>query len=256
MNTNGTRSILKELFNLHKKSLNMDLPIASGTDTNGTIYFKDLTSLHHLLIAGNPGQGKTSCINGIITSLERNEVCWNNELILISRNMGLFSQNNPLNIIHDLWEIMYTLEKLNKELEIRFKLFKEAGVKDMCEYNALHKDWVLSYIVVVIDEFGDLANSHEYGHKIHGLIITLAQVGHKAGIHLVISTNHLSYSIISNCIKANFPARMAFKVTSESESLLILDRKGAEALEGNGKLIFNYGNEYTYLDGIHFKTTR
>ena len=251
MNREIVKQKLKELLDVDTKSLNMRLPIALGKTEAGTICFKDLTSLHHLLIAGATGQGKTSCLNGIITSLANN--CERPELVLISAkgNYELCHGNSISLAKTEHWDIMYTLEKLDKEMEIRFKLFKEEGVRTLEEYDSKFLDYpTLRYIVVVIDDFDHLILSSNYKHKMAGLIYHLAQKSSHVGIHLIITTQKSTYDIIPGCLIANFPARIAFRVDTEYESRYILNQPGAEKLDGIGKLIFSYFDEFFQLQGI------
>lgn len=253
MNTEIIKQKIKEFLDADTNSLNMKLPIALGKTEDGTICFKDLTSLHHLLIAGAAGQGKTSCLNGIITSL-----CINRrspELVLISakRMYELWHANIATSVITEHWDAMYTLEKLNKEVEIRLKLFKEEGVRTLEEYKNKFMDFItLQYIVVVIDDFDHLILSPNYKHKMFGLIVNLAQKGSQVGIHLIITTQKLTYDVISGCLIANFPARIALRVDKEYESRMILDQVGAEKLDGIVKLIFGYGDEFFQLQGMNY----
>ena len=148
---------------------------------------------------------------------------------------------------------MYTLEKLNKEVEIRLKLFKEEGVRTLEEYEDKYLDYLtLRYMVVIINDYDHLILSPNYKHKMFGLIVNLAQKASQVGIHIIITTQRLTHDIISGCLIAHFPARIAFKVESEYESRMIIHRKGAEKLDGIGKLIFSfsYDDEFFQLQGI------
>lgn len=250
MSKNQIKQQVKELLDADTASLNMEIPIALGKTENGRICYKDLTRLHHLLIAGATGQGKTSCLNGIIASMGRKKRHIRDELILISAkgNIELCSpryaevpETNP-------WDIMYTLEKLNKEMELRYKLFKAENASSLEEYdNKFEDDLTFGRIVVIIDDYDYLIVSPIYKrYKLENLILWLAQMGNQVGIHLIISTRRLP----SGVVLANFPARIVFRVNSEYESRMIIHQKGAEKLDGVGKLIFNHNNEFLHLQGF------
>ena len=131
MNTEIMKQKIKELLDVDTNSLNMKLPIALGKTEDGTICFRDLTSLHHILIAGAADQGKTSCLNGMIASLSKSSQ--RPEIVSISAKRYVRIMSRQYHPIKQ-WDIMYTLEKLNKEVEIRLKLFKEEGVRTLEEY--------------------------------------------------------------------------------------------------------------------------
>lgn len=221
--------LFKELLEVDTTSLNMKLPIALGKSEDGTICFRDLISLHHIFIAGVSGQGKTSCLNGIIASLSNN--CYHPELVLISAK-GAYELYHTATIPlakTEFSDIMCTLEKLYEEMEFRFKLFKRKGVRSLEEYDNKHPDCTpLRYIVVLIDDFDHLFISPDCKHKISSLISIMAQKGDQVGIHLIITTQRLTYNIILGCLKANFYTSIAFKVAAEHESRMILYKAGAE----------------------------
>ena len=136
---------------------------------------------------------------------------------------------------------METLHSLCAEIDSRHKLLQEAGAGSLKEYNALHPDECLPYIVVVIDEFGDLILTA--GREAERLIVRIAQSARAVGIHMVIATQRPTANIITGTIKANFPARAAFRVTTSKDSTIILDRTGANQLLGKGDMLFLHGNE-------------
>ena len=249
MNKKPIKQQVKELLDADTTSLNMEIPIALGKTEDGSFCYKDLTKLHHLLIAGATGQGKTSCLNGIIASMGRNKRHIRDSLILISAKCDIEllcplyaeSPRSP-------WDIMYTLEKLNKEMELRYKFFEVENASSLEEYeNKFEDDLTFGRIVVIIDDYDHLIVSPIYKrYKLENLILWLAQMGNQVGIHLIISTRRLP----SGVVLANFPARIVFRVNSEYESRMIINQKGAEKLDGVGKLIFNYYEEYLYLQGF------
>jgi len=253
MNREIVKQKMKELLDVDTKSLNMRLPIALGKTQDGMICFRDLTSLHHLLIAGAAGQGKTSCLNGMIASLSKSSH-WPEIVSISAKGMYELCHSNTIPLAKtEHWDAMYTLEKLNKEVEIRLKLFKEEGVRTLEEYQEKYMDYItLRYMVVIIDDYDHLilSLSPNYKHKMFGLIVNLAQKGSQVGVHLIITTQKITYDIISGCLIANFPARIAFRVDKEYESRMILYQAGAEKLDGIGKLIFSYYDEFFQLQGI------
>ena len=251
MNREIVKQKMKELLDVDTKSLNMRLPIALGKTQDGMICFRDLTSLHHLLIAGAAGQGKTSCLNGMIASLSKSSH-WPEIVSISAKGMYELCHSNTIPLAKtEHWDAMYTLEKLNKEVEIRLKLFKEEGVRTLEEYeNKFLYYPTLQYTVVVIDDFDLLILSSNYKHKMTNLIYHLAQRSSHVGIHLIITTQKLTYDIIPGCLIANFPARIAFRVDTEYESRYILNQSRAEKLDGIGKLIFSRFGEFFQLQGI------
>lgn len=248
---NKIKQQIQEVLDADTTNLKMELPIVLGKLEDGTICFRDLTSLKNLLIAGSIGQGKTSCLNGIIISLSNKNLFWKPKLILISSKgySSLCRLNSSTLAVTEYCEIMYTLEKLDKEMENRWKLFKEKGVKSLEEYENDFLDFVtIQRIVVVIDDYDELARMDKV--KIENLIVHLAMLGHQVGIHLIISIRQIVYNVITGRIKAVIPARIAFRVISENESRIILDREGAEELDNVGKLIFSHYDEFLTLEGI------
>ena len=250
MDKNQIKQQVKELLDADTTSLNMEIPIALGKTEDGRICYKDLTRLHHLLIAGATGQGKTSCLNGIIASMGRKKRHIRDELILISAKGYMELCCPPYAEIPETnpWDIIYTLEKLNKEMELRHKLFKAENASSLEEYdNKFEDDLTFGRIVVIIDDYDHLIVSPIYKrYQLERLIYWLVQMGNQVGIHLIISTRRLP----SGVVLANFPARIVFRVDSEFESRMIIHQKGAEKLDGVRKLIFNYYEEYLYLQGF------
>lgn len=253
MNKNPIKQQVKELLDAYTTSLNMEIPIALGKTGDGGFCYKDLTRLHHLLIAGDTGQGKTSCLNGIIASMGRNKRHIRDSLILISAKCEpellcpLYAESP-----RSLWDIMYTLEKLNKEMELRYKFFKVENASSLEEYeNKFEDDLTFGRIVVIIDDYDHLIVSPNYKrYKLEDLIVELSLYGHIVGIHLIITTQRVTGNIITGRIKANFPARIALRVTSKYESRVILDKDGAENIDGIGKLVFNHNGEFLHLQGF------
>lgn len=252
----------------------MELPVALGKTITNEVFVFDLVKMPHLLISGATGQGKSVCLNTIITSLLYKKHPAELKLVLIDSKqveLSLYSrienhylaklpyEDDP--VITDGWKIINTLNSLIFEMEDRFQLMKDAGVRNIQEYNAKYvrhelnpakhfvtplgsKDGTnhkyLPYIVVVIDEYGDLITG--YGRNFELPMVCLAQKSRAAGIHLIVTTQRPSVNIITGTIKANFPSRIAFRVASHIDSSIILDQTGAQNLIGRGDLLFSSGN--------------
>ena len=239
------------------------LPVAIGkTITNETFVF-DLAKLPHLLVAGATGQGKSVGLNAIITSLLYKKHPAEMKMVLVDPKMVEFSIYSAIEkhylaklpgeekaIITDVSKVTQTLTSLTIEMDDRYQLLMKAGVRNIVEYNDLfrrrklnpnngHK--FLPYIVIVIDEFGDLIMTA--GKEIEMPIARIAQKARAVGMHLIIATQRPTTNIITGTIKANFPARMAFRVMSQIDSRTILDTTGANQLIGRGDLLFSQGSD-------------
>ena len=242
----------------------MDLPIAIGKTITNEIFMVDLAKLPHLLVAGATGQGKSVGLNAIITSLLYKKHPNELKLVLIDPKKVEFSPYAPIaqhfmakvpddneeTIITDVTKVIRTLNSLCKLMDSRYDMLKLAGARNIKEYNEKYINHQLKltdgheympYIVVVIDEFGDLIMTA--GKEIELPIARIAQLARAVGIHMVIATQRPTTSIITGNIKANFPGRMAFRVSAMIDSRTILDRPGANQLIGRGDLLFLNGNE-------------
>jgi S-DNA-T family DNA segregation ATPase FtsK/SpoIIIE len=250
-----------------------DLPIALGRTMTNEVYLSDLTKLPHLLIAGATGQGKSVCLNAILFSLLYKKHPSQLKFVLIDTSnleLGLFRKienhflaklpNETEAVISDQSKASDVLNGLLIELDQRYELLKNAGVRQIKEYNQKFIDRKLNpgaghrflpYIVVVIDEFAELLTENK---EIELLISRLAQLGRAAGIHLIISTQRPSVKVITGTIKANFTARLAFRVTSAIDSRTILDSSGAELLNGSGDMLLSTGSEIIHLQGSFVDT--
>lgn len=240
-----------------------ELPVAIGkTITNETFVF-DLAKLPHLLVAGATGQGKSVGLNAIITSLLYKKHPAEMKMVLIDPKMVEFSIYSTIEkhylaklpdeekaIITDVTKVTQTLTSLTIEMDERYELLMKAGVRNIIEYNELFRKRRLSprnghkflpYIVIVIDEFGDLIMTA--GKEIEMPIARIAQKARAVGMHLIIATQRPTTNIITGTIKANFPARMAFRVMSQIDSRTILDQSGANQLIGRGDLLFSQGSD-------------
>ncbi|MGC8865478.1 MAG: DNA translocase FtsK 4TM domain-containing protein [Bacteroidales bacterium] len=244
-----------------------DLPIALGKTISNETYIADLTRMPHLLMAGATGQGKSVGLNAIITSLLYKKHPSQLKIVLVDPKKVELSLYNKIErhylaklpdaeeaIITDMRQVVRTLNSLVIEMEQRYALLKMAQVRLIKEYNAKYLGRRLNpeeghrflpYIVLIIDEFADLIMTA--GKEIEYPITRLAQMSRAVGIHLIIATQRPSVNIITGTIKANFPARMAFRVSSKIDSRTILDTGGAEQLIGRGDMLLSIGSDLLRL---------
>lgn len=242
----------------------MDLPIALGRTITNEVFTFDLAKTPHLLVAGATGQGKSVGLNAIITSLLYKKHPSELKFVMIDPKMVEFSiysciENHYLAkipsekdcIITDTNKVISTLNSLCQEMDNRYDLLMKAKVRNVKEYNEKFRNRTLNpdhghrympYIVVVIDEYGDLIMTA--GKDIELPIARLAQKARAVGMHAIIATQRPTASIITGTIKANFPGRMSFRVFSMIDSRTILDAPGANRLIGKGDLLFSQGNEF------------
>jgi len=242
-----------------------DLPVALGKTITNEVFMFDLCKMPHLLVAGATGQGKSVGLNAIITSLLYKKHPAELKFVLVDPKMVEFSIYSTIEkhylaklpdgdkpIITDFTKVIHTLNSLTKEMDDRYDLLMKAGTRNIKEYNEKfinrrlnpnigHK--YMPYIVVVIDEFGDLIMTA--GKEIELPIARIAQKARAVGMHMVIATQRPTTNIITGTIKANFPARVAFRVTSAIDSRTILDTTGANQLIGRGDLLFSQGSDIT-----------
>ena len=216
------------------------LPIALGKSISGMSVVGDLSSMPHLLIAGTTGSGKSVCINTIILSLLYKYTPEKCNLILIDPKMLELSAYEG--IPHLLCPVITEAKKATaalgwavKEMESRYKLMTSVGVKNIDGYNSKHKKH-MPYIVVVVDEMSDLMSLA--GKEIENYIQRLSQMARAAGIHIIMATQRPSVDVITGTIKANFPTRISFQVSSKIDSRTILGEQGAEQLLGKGDMLF------------------
>ena len=239
------------------------LPIAIGRTITNDVYLFDLSKMPHLLIAGATGQGKSVGLNALITSLLYNKRPEELKLILIDPKMLEFSiyesigrhfltklEDEEKYIITDTTKALPVLESLCVDMDARYELLARAKVRNIAEYNKLFRQGhlreedgfvFLPYLVLIVDEFADLIMTT--GRAIEKPIARLAQKARAAGIHIVLATQRPSTDVITGLIKANFPARIAFKVSSQVDSRTILDTKSAKDLIGRGDMLINDGKE-------------
>jgi len=246
---------------------NFSLPIAVGKKIDNENFIVDLTSMPHLLMAGATGQGKSVGLNAILVSLLYKKHPSQLKFVLVDPKKVELSLYRLIEkhflaklpgedeaIITDTKKVVYTLNALCIEMDNRYDLLKEAGCRNIREYNEkfvarkLNPEkghQYLPFIVLVIDEFADLIMTA--GKEIEMPIARLAQLARAVGIHLIIATQRPSVNIITGTIKANFPARIAFKVSSKVDSRTILDVGGAEQLIGKGDMLISYNGDLTRL---------
>ena len=246
---------------------NYSLPIALGKKIDNENFIVDLATMPHLLMAGATGQGKSVGLNAVLVSLLYKKHPSQLKLVLVDPKKVELSVYKHIekhflaklpgeeeSIITDTKKVVHTLNALCIEMDTRYDLLKEAGCRNIKEYNEkfvarkLNPEkghQFLPFIVLVIDEFADLIMTA--GKEVETPIARLAQLARAIGIHLIIATQRPSVNIITGTIKANFPARIAFKVSSKIDSRTILDAGGAEQLIGKGDMLINYNGELTRL---------
>ncbi len=242
----------------------MELPCAVGKTITNEVFMFDLAKAPHLLVAGATGQGKSVGLNAIITSLLYKKHPAELKIVLVDPKKVEFSIYSSIEkhflakvpdddadpIITDVTKVVRTLNSLCKEMDTRYDLLKMAQARNLKEYNKKFIDRQLNpehghkfmpYIVVVIDEFGDLIMTA--GKEVELPIARIAQLARAVGIHMIIATQRPTTNIITGTIKANFPSRIAFKVSAMIDSRTILDRPGAQQLVGRGDMLYLAGGE-------------
>lgn len=241
----------------------MELPIALGKTISNETFVVDLAKMPHLLMAGATGQGKSVGLNAVLTSLLYKKHPAEVKFVLVDPKKVELTLFNKIErhylaklpdvedaIITDNTKVINTLNSLCVEMDNRYSLLKDAMVRNIKEYNEKFKSRKLNpehghrflpYIVLVVDEFADLIMTA--GKEVETPIARLAQLARAIGIHLIIATQRPSVNVITGIIKANFPARIAFRVTSKIDSRTILDSQGADQLIGRGDLLYSNGND-------------
>ena len=246
---------------------NMALPVALGKTISNEVFVTDLAKMPHLLMAGATGQGKSVGLNAILASLLYKKHPSQLKFVLVDPKkveLTLFNKierhylaklpDNEEPIITDTKKVIHTLNSLCIEMDQRYDLLKDAACRNIKEYNGKFIDRKLNpekghqylpYIVLVIDELADLMMTA--GKEVETPIARLAQLARAIGIHLVVATQRPSVNVITGIIKANFPARLSFRVTSKIDSRTILDAGGADQLIGRGDMLLSLGSEMTRL---------
>ena len=263
-NNNPTMVSMKSVISSPKfQTAEMELPIALGKTISNETFVVDLAKMPHLLMAGATGQGKSVGLNAVLTSLLYKKHPAEVKFVLVDPKKVELTLFNKIErhylaklpdggdaIITDNTKVINTLNSLCIEMDNRYSLLKDAMVRNIKEYNEKFKNRKLNpenghrflpYIVLVVDEFADLIMTA--GKEVETPIARLAQLARAIGIHLIIATQRPSVNVITGMIKANFPARIAFRVTSKIDSRTILDSGGADQLIGRGDLLYTQGNE-------------
>ena len=245
----------------------MELPIALGKNISNETFVVDLTKMPHLLMAGATGQGKSVGLNAVITSLLYKKHPAEIKFVLVDPKkveLNIYSKierhylaklpDTEEAIITDNTKVIHTLNSLCIEMDNRYELLKNGMCRNLKEYNQKYRERKLNpenghnflpYIVLVVDEFADLIMTA--GKEVETPIARLAQLARAVGIHLIIATQRPSVNVITGIIKANFPARIAFRVTSKIDSRTILDSGGADQLIGRGDMLYTQGNDLTRI---------
>ena len=241
----------------------MELPIALGKTIANEVFMVDLAKAPHMLVAGATGQGKSVGLNAIVTSLLYKKHPAELKFVIVDPKKVEFSVYTPIErhflaklpdgedaIITDVSKVVQTLNSLCIEMDTRYDLLRKAGCRNIKEYNAKFISRQLNpekghrfmpYIVIIIDEFGDLIMTA--GKEVELPICRIAQLARAVGIHAIIATQRPTTNIITGTIKANFPARVAFRVAAMMDSRTILDRSGAQQLIGKGDMLYLQGND-------------
>jgi S-DNA-T family DNA segregation ATPase FtsK/SpoIIIE len=263
-NKNPTMVPMKTVISSAKfQEAEMELPIALGKTISNETFVVDLAKMPHLLMAGATGQGKSVGLNAVLTSLLYKKHPAEVKFVLVDPKKVELTLFNKIErhylaklpdvedaIITDNSKVITTLNSLCVEMDNRYSLLKDAMVRNIKEYNDKFKNRKLNpeqghrflpYIILVVDEFADLIMTA--GKEVETPIARLAQLARAIGIHLIIATQRPSVNVITGMIKANFPARIAFRVTSKIDSRTILDSGGADQLIGRGDLLFSNGND-------------
>ena len=263
-NKNPTMVPMKSVIGSSRfQEAEMELPIALGKTISNETFVVDLAKMPHLLMAGATGQGKSVGLNAVLTSLLYKKHPAEVKFVLVDPKkveLTLFNKierhylaklpDNSDAIITDNTKVINTLNSLCIEMDNRYSLLKDAMVRNIKEYNDKFKSRKLNpheghrflpYIVLVVDEFADLIMTA--GKEVETPIARLAQLARAIGIHLIIATQRPSVNVITGLIKANFPARIAFRVTSKIDSRTILDTQGADQLIGRGDMLYTNGND-------------
>ena len=263
-NKNPTMVSMKSVIGSAKfQEAEMELPIALGKTISNETFVVDLAKMPHLLMAGATGQGKSVGLNAVLTSLLYKKHPAEVKFVLVDPKKVELTLFNKIErhylaklpdtedaIITDNAKVVNTLNSLCVEMDNRYSLLKDAMVRNIKEYNEKFKARKLNpeaghrflpYIILVVDEFADLIMTA--GKEVEIPIARLAQLARAIGIHLIIATQRPSVNVITGLIKANFPARIAFRVTSKIDSRTILDQQGADQLIGRGDLLYTNGND-------------
>ncbi len=267
-NKNRELVSMKSVITTEKfQETSMELPVIMGKTISNELYMADLTKMPHILVAGATGQGKSVGLNVLLASLLYKKHPSELKFVLVDPKKVELSLFNHIEkhflavlpdseepIITDTKKVIYTLNSLCIEMDDRYNLLKSAGCRNIKEYNQKFRNRRLNpekghrflpYLVLVIDELADLMMTA--GKEVETPIARLAQLARAIGIHLVVATQRPSVNVITGTIKANFPARLSYKVTSKVDSRTILDQGGADRLVGMGDMLFTQGSDLVRL---------
>jgi S-DNA-T family DNA segregation ATPase FtsK/SpoIIIE len=235
------RSVM-ESANFQKGLSKMALPVALGSGVSGEPAVADLAAMPHVLIAGATGAGKSVCLNAMITCLLMNHSPEQLRLVMVDPKrveLTTFESIPHLafsNIVVDMDKVVGTLQAVIHEMETRYRRFAQAGVRNIKRFNEVVEGKPIPYWVVIIDELADLMMAAPY--QVEQQLVRLAQLARATGIHLVVATQRPSVDVITGLIKANFPTRIAFAMSSQVDSRTVLDQGGAEKLLGKGDMLY------------------
>lgn len=244
---------------------NMTLPLAIGKKINNEIFMADLADMPHLLVAGATGQGKSVGLNAMLMSLLYKRTPEDLKLVLIDPKKVELSAYAAISrpyitqleglppVITEAWQAQSMLDALCRLMDKRYTMLNEAGVRNIREYNEKAQK-PMEYYVIVIDEYGDLVMDKQFGRNLSYYICRLAQKARAVGMHLIISTQRPSATIVTGNIKANFPTRIAFRTTTGTDSRVVLDQIGAEKLTGAGDMLYSSCAELTRVQCAYIST--
>lgn len=250
---------------LEYQHTDMQLPLAIGRRTDNSIFMVDLATMPHLLVAGATGMGKSVGLNVIISSLINKRTPDELKLVLIDPKqveLSIYEEiskpyivklKDTPSVITDVDGARRTLDAVCALMDSRYDTLQTYGVRNIVEYNNIRGVKKLPYIVVIIDEYGDLI-MQTTGREMEKSICRIAQKARAVGIHMIISTQRPAADIVTGNIKANFPTRIAFRTTTGTDSRVILDRSGAEKLTGKGDMLFFSGGETTRVQCAYIST--
>lgn len=256
--------MMEMLYSNEYMNTQMELPLVMGKKVDGSVFMADLATMPHLLVAGATGMGKSVGLNVIISSLLNKLTPDELKLVLIDPKQVELSIYDTIAkpflahlpglppISTTPSEAQMTLEAVIRLMEERYTIMKDAGVRNIQDYNGMSGHESLPYYVVIIDEYGDLILQ---GNKeMENAICRIAQKARAVGIHMIISTQRPDTKIVTGNIKANFPTRIAFRTTTGTDSRVILDRIGAERLTGKGDMLFFSGADSIRVQCAYIST--
>lgn len=266
---NKTRQIVPYLDMISSEeyqNTDMALPLAIGRTVNNGVFMVDLAEMPHLLVAGATGQGKSVGLNVMLASLLNKRTPDELKIVLIDPKLVELSVYNTIDkaylakcslapnaVVTDSFYASETLDAVCRLMDERYDMLEEKAVRNIKEYNNLPGIEKIPYYVVIVDEYGDLVMQN-VGHDIERAICRIAQKARAVGIHMIISTQRPSATIVTGNIKANFPTRISFRTTTGTDSRVVLDRVGAERLAGKGDMLYFNGGDTTRVQCAYIST--